>query len=91
MQHTEPHPLSGQTVKIASGEFAGRDYRLEDWWDRLAGKSWMDCDGNRACLEYALRSAGGNNPFSNEVVYGKIDGAGKLMHVSDLSIPEASE
>jgi hypothetical protein len=82
MKHSSEHPKAGQMVKIASGEFAGEDYRVEDWWDRVAGKSWMFCDGNPACLDYAMRSH--NLPVDDEVVYGKIGPFGKLIHVSQL-------
>jgi hypothetical protein len=67
-------------------------YRLEDWWDKITGKSWGDCDGNPACLLYALRT--GMLPLDNaahslddEVVYGKIGNVGHLVHVSELEIP----
>lgn len=84
MKHATQHPLADKTVKIVSGQFAGQDYRVEDWWDRVSGKSWMDCDGNPACLEYAVRSATEQTPLSDEVVYGKIGPFGKLIHVNDL-------
>lgn len=83
MIHKEQHPAAGKVMKIAAGDFAGQDYRLEDWWDRIAGKSWMFCDGNPACLDYAMRSI--DVPIDNEVVYGKIGMFGKLIHVSQLS------
>lgn len=88
-KHKQPHPLSGNTVKILKGDFKGEEYRLEDWWDRVSGESWMSCQGNPACIEYALRSSGLRNaedktPIDDNVVYGKIDGLGKLMHVSVL-------
>jgi hypothetical protein len=79
--HAEEHPLAGQTVTLASGTFAGESYRIEDWWDRIAGRSWMYCDGNPACLEYAIRSGAEGDLISNEVVYGKIGMFGKLIHV----------
>jgi len=85
--HKEPHPLAGQTVKVKSGKFAGRDYHLEDWWDRLGQGSWKFCDGNPACLDYALRTGFSPDPvpLDDEVVYGKIGGFGKLIHVSELA------
>lgn len=83
MIHAEQHPLSGQSVPIVSGILAGNEYRIEDWWDRIAGQSWMTCDGNPACLEYAWRST--DRPIDNEVVYGKIDGLGYLVHVSEIA------
>ena len=82
--HSEPHPLSNKYVQITAGQFAGQRYRIEDWWDRVAGRSWTVCDGNPACLEYAMRSADEKTPISDEVVYGKIGSFGKLIHVSQL-------
>lgn len=84
--HKDAHEKSGQTVKIVGGAFDGQDYRLEDWWDRIAGKSWMFCDGNPACLDYALRSGTEGLPTDNDVVYGKIGSLGKLIHISQLAV-----
>ena len=84
-KHADAHPMSGNVVKITAGAFAGSDYRVEDWWDRMAGQSWMDCDGNPACLEYAVRSASEGSPLDNDVVYGKIGAFGKLIHVSQFA------
>lgn len=85
--HTEPHPLAGKTVKIKASSrhpqvetFGGSELRLEDWWDRVTGKSWMTCGGNPACVIYALRQ----QPIDNEIVYGKIGSFGHLVHVSEL-------
>ena len=87
--HAEPHAFAGQTVKIKADapNFAGADYRIEDWWDRVAGKSWMICDGNPACLDYAIRSGIARGPMDDQVVYGKIGFLGKLIHVSELDLP----
>jgi hypothetical protein len=59
---------------------------VEDWWDRVAGKSWMQCNGNPACINYAMRTVMSNMniPNDNEVVYGKINGLGYLVHISEL-------
>jgi hypothetical protein len=95
--HTEPHPLAGKTVKIKQQarhfqkpDFGGSDFRLEDWWDRVGGKSWRVCDGNVGCCVYGMRiglshtSVGGGIPPDDEVVYGHIGGLGHLVHVSEL-------
>lgn len=88
--HTEAHPLAGQTVilpndlKTLPPVPAGSEFHIEDWWDHLTGGSWMFADGNPACLIYAMRSAGAGLPTDNEVVYGKVDGLGHLVHVSEL-------
>lgn len=82
--HAAPHPLAGKTVTLQSGFYSGETYWIEDWWDRIAGKSWMDCNGNPACMEYALR--GDDDPIDDEVVYGKVGPFGKLIHVRHLPL-----
>lgn len=88
MAHKENHPLAGQVVTIrCSGDpdgLNGAKYLVEDWWDRVAGKSWMGCDGNPACLKYAIRSAFAGLPTDNEVLYGKVGAFGHLIHVSEI-------
>lgn len=93
MIHKEPHLKAGQVVKIIPSakhpqikEFGGAEFEIEDWWDRVAGKSWKWCDGNPACLIYAMRT-GLNEyevPTDDEVVYGKIGAFGHLVHVNEL-------
>jgi hypothetical protein len=92
--HTESHPLRGKTVRIDTdsnlcdvftGEpLAGKEYRLEDWWDHLTGGSWMFANGNPAALNYAVRLAMTEIPPDDEVVYGKIGAFGHLVHTSEL-------
>lgn len=85
--HQTESPLAGELVEIKTGVLAGQSLRVEDWWDRVAGKSWMYCDGNPACLAFAMREL---TPLDNEVVYGKIGNAGTLVHVSMLAPSAAS-
>lgn len=88
--HTETHPLSGQTVTLSNvgNNFDevrdGVVFRIEDWWDRLTGGSWMFAVGNPAAIKYAIRSGAANLPLDDEVVYGKIGPFGHLVHVSEL-------
>ena len=91
MVHSEQHPLAGKTAKIREGvkhfqvkDFGGSDFRVEDYWDRVSGKSWMDCNGNPACLIYAMRAGTEKLPIDDEVVYGKVGCFGHLVHVSEL-------
>lgn len=88
MIHMKQSDLSGRIVKIMDdiAEIGGKDFCVEDWWDRVAGKSWMFCDGNPACLDYAIRTGIQKRhvPSDNEVLYGKIGMSGKLVHVSEL-------
>jgi hypothetical protein len=87
--HTEAHPLAGRTVRLndqaqdASGPVVpNAEFRVEDWWDRLTGGSWMHVKGNPAAIGYAIR--GGHLPLDDEVVYGKIGYLGYLVHDSEL-------
>jgi predicted ATP-dependent serine protease len=87
----ERHPLAGQKVEVSSGALKGQTYRVEDWWVNVSGgKSWMFCDGNIACLVYAIRTGLQDTsiPTDDEVVYGKIGIAGHLLHISELAQPQ---
>ena len=84
MAHSEPHSRAGDTITIRQGEFAGQEYRIEDWWDRVSGESWMRQRGNPGCLDYAVRSGIEGCPSDDEVLYGKIGSMGKLIHESQL-------
>lgn len=84
----EKHELAGKTVILNCGadpdNLNGQEFVVEDWHINVMGKSWMFCDGNPACLKYAMRSAMSGLPTNNEVVYGKVGPFGHLIHVSEL-------
>lgn len=81
--HHAAHPRAGQTVTVDLGN-GPEPYRIEDWWDRVSGGSWMFAEGNPACLAYAFRTAGAT-PIDDEVVYGKAkNGRGHLVHISEI-------
>lgn len=83
--HNESHPLTGKTVKVdlnGDGEFV--DLEIEEWWDVLTGTSWMMSNGNPAALNYALRAGQQGLPLNDEVVYGKVDGLGEIVHVNQI-------
>lgn len=91
IRHAEPHPLAGQIITLSDHTAPdGRlvkpvaEYVVEDWWDRVAGMSWMDANGNPAAVLYAMRAGFGGLPTDDEVVYGHIGGYGNLVHVSEL-------
>lgn len=92
MIHSEPSELAGKTVKLKSTvkhpqfELGGQDFRVEDWHDRLMGKSWMDCEGNPACYIYGMRIAPNKLPMDNEVLYGKVGHFGHLIHISEIEM-----
>lgn len=84
----DKHPLAGKAVTLPADMKAtsaeGKTYFIEDWWVNVAGQSWMNATGNPACLGYAMRSAAAGLPLDDEVVYGKVNGLGYLVHVSEL-------
>ncbi len=86
--HNTKSPLAGKTVKIKAeaNQLGGQEYRVEDWWDRVSGKSWGVCQGNPACLNYAVRTGFSKTPipFDDEVLYGKIGCFGHLVHLSEI-------
>jgi hypothetical protein len=94
--HADTSPLAGQIVRIKSHvthpqqpSFGGMEFRVEDWWDRLAGKSWGLCDGNPACLIYALRIGFAKHHVDadDEVLYGHGPGGlGHLVHLSEIEL-----
>lgn len=91
--HDSAHPKSGRTVQLrvsapGSSEEHLQDFTVEDWWDRIAGDSWMDSDGNPAAINYALRAGSQGLPLDDEVVYGKINSMGYLVHVSEVVTDE---
>lgn len=93
--HAEQHPLAGRTVALRAEDphrglvVTGVEFRVEDWWDRTHGKSWMDSVGNPAALCYAMRTGPQLSviPIDDEVVYGKIGSFGHLVHASELGEP----
>lgn len=48
----------------------------------IFGGSWMNQNGNFACMLYAMRSTG--VPISGQVYYGKVEGLGECVHESEL-------
>jgi hypothetical protein len=82
--HDEPFEGAGQTLKLNAEGIDADEIHVEDYWDRVAGKSWMFCDGNPAALKFAVRSAMSGLPTDDEVVYGKVAGLGHIVHVSEL-------
>ena len=100
MIHSTEHPKAGEKVILKTGEMRvgtdpdelnGREFVIEDWWDRVGGQSWMHMNGNPACMKYGMRSGLSGLPCDNEVVYGKVGCFGHLIHNSELGEPTEPE
>lgn len=88
MIHSTPSQHAGKKVKIkdSAAEIGGSEILIEDYWDRVYGKSWMQSDGNPAAMDYAIRTGFSDLkvPTDNEVLYGKIGGLGCLVHFIEI-------
>ena len=74
----------GVTDPVQGAVVPGAEYQVEDLWKQVAGKSWMNCDGNPACLQYAMRAVANGLPIDNDVLYGHIGRFGHLVHISEI-------
>ncbi len=93
MLHTKQSELAGKTVKIKpdvqhfqQSDFGGSDFIVEDWWDRISGESWRNCNGNPACMVYGMRTGMSASliPNNDEVLYGKVGPFGHLVHITEI-------
>lgn len=84
----ESHPQAGQTVKIRTdvAHLGGTEFDVEDWWINVAGVSWMNADANPAAMQYGMRSGFAGLPIDDDVLYGKVNGLGYLVHVSEIEV-----
>jgi len=84
--------LKGKTVKIKPevkhpqfSDFGGSNLRVEDWFDRLEGKSWKECTSRIGVMIYEIRVEMYGLPNDDEVLYGHTEnGLGHLVHISEI-------
>lgn len=82
------HPLAGQTVtvdsKVVRGDVApGAEFQVHDWWENVAGSPWYLSTTN-AAYEYAKAATINETLYDDNVLYGRINGLGYLVHVSEI-------
>lgn len=78
-------PLAGKTVKIKTGELAGLEIIIEDWWENVHGATWRFSAEVPAVMFYAARRTRDHHlPLDDDVLYGKIGNFGYLVHISEL-------
>jgi hypothetical protein len=89
MMHSERHPLAGSVVAVfPQAALHELEFHLEDWWDRVSGKSWQGVPATVTELSYSRRVSAEGLPPDDEVVFGRIYDSGHLMHVSELPTGE---
>lgn len=102
LPHSKPHPRAGQTVRVKLAAPLLADdtttigfiqFKIEDWWDRISGRPWYHCIDNPACVAYGARHGRARPPLpqDSEVLYGKVDGLGHLIHQSEIAVPQIIE
>ncbi|GAB3550664.1 hypothetical protein [Spirosoma fluminis] len=90
MIHETPSPLAGKTVQIKSyvSEYGGQILEVEDWWDRIAGRSWVESEDRPETRIYPFRAGFERLTPDNDVVFGSIGDNKLLMHLSELVTDE---
>lgn len=95
--HGEESEFAGQKCRVTSFIDTnnpkieeGDEIYIEDWWDRVYGESWKTSEGNPPALIYAIRSATKHLPPDDEVLYGKVDGLGVLVHKHEIELLDES-
>jgi hypothetical protein len=91
MRMRDKSTLAGQTVTIkeSAAQIGGQPFVVEDWCQNVLGGSWMNATGNPSALIYAARTAG-STPIDDEVLYGKINGLGFLVHMDEIDRASAT-
>lgn len=58
---------------------------IEDLAEKVFNGSWMSQVGNPTCMLYGMRAGLEKLPTDNNVYYGKINGLGELVHISEIN------
>jgi hypothetical protein len=87
MAHDTEHPLAGKTVRISSkdGGYNGRDFTVQDWFDRLVPVEWKLLDQHPQVSQYSYHVGSANLPADEDVVYGKAGLIPMMVHTSELT------
>lgn len=85
----DPSPYAGQTVKLKAdaAELGGRDVEVQDWFSRVRGRGWKEAlAGNdpRAVSYNVRRGLGGLPDDDDDVLLGRVDGMGQIVHLSEV-------
>lgn len=91
----DPSPYAGQTIKLRPGaaELGGHDIAVVDWYERTgAGVTWAQGleAGDPRAIGYSVRRGLGGLPDDDDVLFGRVDGMGVLVHESELDVAGAA-
>lgn len=85
----DPSPYAGRTVRLRAdaAELGGHQFDVTDWYERTGpGLTWRAAleNGDPRAQGYAVRRGLGGLPDDDEVLFGRVDGMGQLVHVSEI-------
>jgi hypothetical protein len=84
----DPSPYAGRTVRLkaTAAELGGHDVLVVDWYDRTGGGArWSETVGSDPrATGYAVRRGLAGLPDDDQVLFGRIDGMGQLIHVTEI-------
>lgn len=88
----QANTLAGKTVTIRQTavhpqypDFGGAEIQVEDTWEKVNGTPWQRARGNPACTVYGSRVHQNKLPADDQIVYGKLNGLGVIVHVSEIT------
>lgn len=84
----DPSPYAGKTVRLRAdaAELGGHDVEVVDWYERTnGGSSWRSSiDDDPRAQGYSVRRGLGGLPDDDEVLFGRVDGMGQLVHLTEI-------
>lgn len=85
----DPSPYAGRTVRLRAdaAELGGQTVEVVDWYERTGqGRPWREAlqSGEPRAVGYSVRRGLGGLPDDDEVLFGRVDGMGQIVHVTEL-------
>jgi hypothetical protein len=85
----DPSPYAGQTVRLreTAAELGGHECEVVDWYERVGQSvTWREAleAGDPRAQNYAIRRGLGGLPDDDDVLFGRVDGMGQLIHRSEI-------
>lgn len=85
----DPSPYAGRTVRLRAdaAELGGHNIEVVDWYERTGqSMAWRDAlaAGDPRAQGYAVRRGLAGLPDDDEVLFGRVDGMGQIVHLSEI-------
>lgn len=85
----DPSPYAGKTVRLRAEatELGGHDCEVVDWYERTGQRqTWHQAleAGDPRAEGYHVRRGLAGLPDDDEVLFGRVDGMGQIVHLSEI-------